>query len=60
MENRTRKYMDKICEKIDKDSQEGLDLYLGTIRQEKHYFRKTGPGGREYDVIQWENPHGAF
>lgn len=60
MNNREAYYMDKICDKIDKESQTGLENYLGSIKYPITKEKHTLPNGTEYDVYSWETDHGAF
>lgn len=58
--NREEYFMDRICEKIDKESQGGLEDYLDSMKyhvtKEKHMLKN----GTEYEAYTWETDHGAF
>ena len=58
--NREAHFMDKICEKIDKESQTGLEDYLDSIKYEVTKEKHMLKDGTEYDVYTWDTDHGAF
>lgn len=60
LNNREEYFMDRICGKICKESQNGLEEYFDSLKYPVSKERRTLKNGREYDAYTWETDHGAF